>query len=46
MLDIVCGTDYVRKEFGKRLKVDDIKSFWMKDVEDFKKLSEKYYLYR
>jgi uncharacterized protein YbbC (DUF1343 family) len=46
MLDIVCGTDYVRKEFGKRMKVDDIKPFWMKDVAEFRKLSEKYYLYR
>ena len=46
MLDIVCGTDYVRVNFGKRLKVEDIESWWMKDVEDFKALSEKYYLYR
>ena len=46
MLDIVSGTDYVRKEFGKRLKVDDIKSKWMEDVEDFKALSQHYYLYR
>jgi uncharacterized protein YbbC (DUF1343 family) len=46
MLDIVCGTDYVRREFGKRLKVDDIRSWWMKDVETFKELSQKYYLYR
>ena len=46
MLDIVCGTDYVRKEFGKRLKVEDIAPYWMKDAEDFKALSEKYHLYR
>ena len=46
MFDIVCGTDFVRKEFGKRLKVADIESYWMKDVEDFKALSRKYYLYR
>ena len=46
MLDIVCGTDYVRREFGKRLKVDDIRAWWMKDVETFKELSQKYYLYR
>ncbi len=45
MFDIVCGTDYVRENFGKRLKVEDIKSYWEKDVEDFKKLSRKYYLY-
>ena len=32
MLDIVCGTDYVRREFGKRLKVEDIESRWMQDA--------------
>ena len=46
MLDIVCGTDYVRREFGKRLKVEDIESRWMQDVEEFKELSKNYYLYR
>lgn len=46
MFDIVCGTDFVRKEFGKRLRVEDIESYWMKDVKDFKALSKKYYLYR
>ena len=46
MLDIVCGTDYVRKEFGKRLKVEDIRSKWMQDTEAFKELSKQYYLYR
>ena len=46
MLDIVCGTDYVRREFGKRLKVEDIRNFWMKDAEAFKELSKNYYLYR
>ena len=46
MLDIVCGTDYVRKAFEKRLKVEDIVDFWNKDARDFKMLSQKYYLYR
>ena len=46
MLDIVCGTDYVRREFGKRLKVEDIQSKWMQETEAFKELSENYYLYR
>jgi len=45
MLDIVCGTDYVRTTFGKRLKVEDILDYWTKDVEAFKELSQKYYLY-
>ena len=46
MLDIVCGTDYVRTAFGKRLKVADIVDHWNKDTEHFRSLSEKYYLYR
>lgn len=45
MFDKVCGTDYVRTTFGKRLKVQDIVDYWSKDVEDFKKLSRKYWLY-
>jgi len=45
MIDKVTGSDFVRVNFGKRLKVDDIKEYWDKDVEDFKKLSEKYYIY-
>ena len=46
MLDIVCGTDYVRTTFGKRLKVSDIVDFWNKDTEDFKTVSSQYYLYQ
>ena len=46
MLDLVCGTDYVRTHFGKRLKVGDIVDYWNKDVADFKSLSQNYYLYR
>ena len=46
MMDIVCGTDYVRTHFGDRLMVDDIVEFWNKDTEDFRTLSQKYYLYR
>ena len=45
MLDIVCGTDYVRTQFGKRMKAADIVDFWNKDSEAFKALSQKYYLY-
>ena len=45
MLDIVCGTDYVRTHFGKRLLVEDIAPYWNKDVDNFRALSEKYYMY-
>lgn len=45
MFDKVCGSDYIRLNFSKRLKVEDIEAYWFKDVESFKELSEKYYLY-
>lgn len=45
LFDKVCGTDYIRTEFEKRRLVDDIKDYWFKDVEDFRKLSSKYLLY-
>ena len=43
--DIVCGTDYVRNTFGQNFKVSDIIDYWNKDVQAFKSLSRKYYLY-
>ena len=46
MFDLVCGTDYVRKEFGKRLVVEDILGRWTRDADGFKTLSKQYYLYR
>ncbi len=46
MPDIVCGTDYVRTTFGKRLKVADIVDYWNKDVAHFRSVSQLYYLYR
>jgi len=46
MFDKVCGTDFVRKEFSKGLKVSDIIDYWNKDAEAFKALSKKYYLYK
>ena len=46
MFNKVCGTDFVSTEFGKRFKVSDIVDYWTADVEDFKALSKKYYIYR
>ena len=43
--DIVCGTDWIRQNFGKNFQVADIYDYWMKDVSAFKELSKKYYLY-
>ena len=45
LFDKVCGTDYVRKEFGKRYKVADIQGYWRKDEESFRALSQKYHIY-
>ena len=45
LFDKVCGTDYIRNEFFRDWKVSDIKSYWMKDVKAFRKLSKKFYLY-
>lgn len=46
MFDKVCGTSKIRELFSKRMKYEDIQSYLMKDVDAFRKLSEKYYLYR
>lgn len=45
MFDKVCGSDQIRKRFSKSYRFDDIKDYWYKDVEAFKELSRKYYLY-
>ncbi len=41
----VCGTDYVSNTFGQTMRVEDIEEFWSAGVEEFRKLSAKYYLY-
>lgn len=46
MFDKVCGTNKIRLEFSKNYKVADIIDYWNKDVDDFKKKSKKYYLYK
>ena len=46
MFDQVCGTDQIRLLLSKRMQVDDILSYWRKDEKAFKKLSEKYYMYK
>jgi uncharacterized protein YbbC (DUF1343 family) len=45
MFDKVLGTSKIRELFMKRLKVDDILPYFNKDVENFRSLSKKYYLY-
>ncbi|MCZ7611567.1 MAG: DUF1343 domain-containing protein [Ignavibacterium sp.] len=45
MFDKVLGTSKIRELFMQRLKVEDILPYLNKDVDNFKMLSEKYYLY-
>lgn len=44
--DIVCGTSKIREMFSKDFKVADMTEYWHKDVDAFKELSAKYYLYK
>ena len=46
MFDQVSGSDQIRIKFSKRHKFEDIKDYWYKDVDSFRKLSQKYYLYK
>lgn len=45
MFDLVLGTDKVRKKFSKRFRVEDIRNFLRKDIDWFRKLSKRYYIY-
>ena len=45
MFDKVLGTDKIREMFMKNLKVEDILPYLNKDIENFRSLSKKYYLY-
>lgn len=46
LFDKVCGSDYVRKTFGKRYRFSDIEEYWRKDVGQFRQMSRKYHLYK
>jgi uncharacterized protein YbbC (DUF1343 family) len=46
MFDQVSGSDQIRLKFAERHKFEDIKAYWYKDVESFKALSRKYYMYK
>ena len=46
MFDKVCGSGHIREEFGKRYCWEDIREYWYKDVEKYRKESSKYYLYK
>ena len=46
MFDQVSGSDQIRKRFSQNYRWDDIRDYWYKDVDNFRKLSKKYYLYK
>ena len=43
--DKVMGTSKIRELFTMRLKYEDIKDYLEKDIEKFKEISKKYYIY-
>ncbi len=46
MFDVNCGSDFFRKNLMKNYNyADSLKHFWHKGCNEFKALSEKYYLY-
>lgn len=46
MFDQVSGSDQIRIKFSERNRFEDIRAYWYKDVETFRKLSKKYHLYK
>lgn len=46
MFDKVSGSDFIRLKFSEKYAFEDIKMFYQKDIESYRKLASKYYLYR
>lgn len=46
MFDKVTGSEEVRKAFSRRYRFEDISSLWYGFAGEFRKLAEKYYLYK
>jgi uncharacterized protein YbbC (DUF1343 family) len=46
MFDKVSGSDQIRLKFSVNHSFEDIKGYWNKDVESYRKLSKKYYMYK
>ncbi len=46
LFDKVCGSPYIRNTFSKSYRFDDIRDFWRKDEQNFRRLSSRYHLYR
>ncbi|MEE0974073.1 MAG: DUF1343 domain-containing protein [Paludibacteraceae bacterium] len=45
MFDKVCGTNFIRENFSKQYKTDDILSYWRNNEQAFKEKSASFYLY-
>ncbi|MBX3007982.1 MAG: DUF1343 domain-containing protein [Melioribacteraceae bacterium] len=45
MFDMVLGSKNIRQAFTKRWRVADIKRYFARDIESFRNISKKYYLY-
>ena len=45
MFDKVCGSRRIRERFAQTNRWEDIRPYWEKDVEEFRRLSKKYLLY-
>jgi uncharacterized protein YbbC (DUF1343 family) len=45
MFDKVCGTNFIRENFSKHYKADDILSYWRNNEQVFKEKSASFYLY-
>ena len=45
MFDKVCGTNYIRQQFGKNYQADDILSYWRNNEQAFKEKTAPFYLY-
>ncbi|MCD8079336.1 MAG: DUF1343 domain-containing protein [Bacteroides sp.] len=46
MFDQVAGSDQIRKRFAENNRWEDIRDYWYKDADDFRRLSKRYYLYK
>ena len=46
MFDLVSGSKEIRERFSQRNRWEDVRDYWYKDVDDFRRLSQKYYLYK
>lgn len=46
MFDKVSGSDQIRLRFAVNHSFKDIKDYWNKDIDNYRNLSKRYYLYR